>query len=133
MGKKSCDYSVCPQAKQDAINVHLVPYTEVDLARLKTFDQYFYGSKNSIEKASYHLILDSVIDQLLQDKKRRFIINECAIFFKWWEQQPLNRQSDVKVLINENRLEFVGGGWSVNDESIAHYQSIIDQHTFSIR
>ena len=26
----------------------------------------------------------------------------------------------------DGRLEFVGGGWSMNDEAITHYSSIID-------
>ena len=27
------------------------------------------------------------------------------------------------------RLEFISGGWSMNDEGITHYNSIIDQHS----
>ena len=27
------------------------------------------------------------------------------------------------------RLEFISGGWSVNDEAATHYSAIIDQHT----
>ncbi len=27
------------------------------------------------------------------------------------------------------RLEFISGGWSMNDEGVTHYNSIIDQHS----
>ncbi len=27
------------------------------------------------------------------------------------------------------RLEFISGGWSMNDEAATHYNSIIDQHS----
>lgn len=37
------------------------------------------------------------------------------------------------MLVNENRLEFIGGAWSMNDEAAAHYQSIVDQFTWGLR
>lgn len=42
-------------------------------------------------------------------------------------------QADVKMLVNEGRLEFIGGAWSMNDEAVTHYQSIIDQTTWGFR
>jgi hypothetical protein len=36
----------------------------------------------------------------------------------------------VHSISNETgRLEFVSGGWSMNDEGVTHYNSIIDQHS----
>ncbi len=29
----------------------------------------------------------------------------------------------------KGRLEFISGGWSMNDEASTHYNSIIDQHS----
>ena len=31
------------------------------------------------------------------------------------------------------RLEFIGGGWSMNDEAAAHYTAIIDNMSFGIQ
>jgi lysosomal alpha-mannosidase len=33
------------------------------------------------------------------------------------------------IKICSGRLEFISGGWSMNDEGVTHYNSIIDQHS----
>ncbi|XP_077999782.1 lysosomal alpha-mannosidase-like isoform X1 [Glandiceps talaboti] len=38
-------------------------------------------------------------------------------------------QETVKMLVNEGRLEFINGGWCMNDEASTHYNAIIDQMT----
>lgn len=35
--------------------------------------------------------------------------------------------------MNEGRLEFIGGAWSMNDEADTHYNSIIDQFAWGLR
>lgn len=42
-------------------------------------------------------------------------------------------QKDVKKLVEEGRLEFTGGAWSMNDEAAVHYQSVIDQFTVGLK
>ena len=32
----------------------------------------------------------------------------------------------MRRLVNEGRLEFVGGGWSMIDEAVTHYEDIIN-------
>lgn len=39
----------------------------------------------------------------------------------------------MKQLVEEGRLEFIGGAWSMNDEATVHYQSTIDQFTWGLR
>lgn len=115
------------------LNIHLVPHTHDDVGWLKTVDQYYYGSKTFIQKAGVQYIIDSVIESLLKDPTRRFIYVETAFFFKWWNEQTPELQDQVRDLVNQGRLEFIGGAWSMNDEASTHYQSIIDQFTWGLR
>ncbi|KAJ6645895.1 Lysosomal alpha-mannosidase, partial [Pseudolycoriella hygida] len=104
-----------------------------NLFRLKTVDQYYYGSKTRIQKAGVQYILDSVVQELLSDPEKRFIYVESAFFFKWWREQSEAMKTQVNQLVQEGRLEFIGGAWSMNDEATTHYQSIIDQFTWGLR
>ncbi|XP_039626448.1 lysosomal alpha-mannosidase [Polypterus senegalus] len=129
----SCGYESCPATKADALNVHLVPHTHDDVGWLKTVDQYFYGDRNDIQHAGVQYILDSVVQQLLSDPRKRFIYVEIAFFYRWWRQQTESMREDVKKLVNQGRLEFINGGWCMNDEASTHYNAIIDQMTLGLR
>lgn len=129
----TCGYESCPELKKDMLNVHLVPHTHDDVGWLKTVDQYYYGSHTRIQKAGVQYILDSVIQSLLRDPSRRFIYVESAFFFKWWKEQTPQLQDAVRNLVNQGRLEFIGGAWSMNDEATTHYQSIIDQFAWGLK
>ncbi len=39
-------------------------------------DQYYYGANNSIQEASVSLVLDTVVEQLVADPRRKFIYAE---------------------------------------------------------
>uniref|UniRef100_A0AAG5DR66 Alpha-mannosidase n=1 Tax=Anopheles atroparvus TaxID=41427 RepID=A0AAG5DR66_ANOAO len=131
--RQSCGYESCPKPKKNMLNVHLVPHTHDDVGWLKTVDQYYYGSKTTIQKAGVQYILDSVIQSLLSDPERKFIYVESAFFFKWFNEQTRELQQQVRTLVDEGRLEFIGGAWSMNDEAAAHYHSIVDQFTWGLR
>ncbi|KAG6521674.1 hypothetical protein ZIOFF_018799 [Zingiber officinale] len=62
------------------INVHLVPHSHDDVGWLKTVDQYFVGSNNSIHGACIINVLDSVVGSLLKDPNRKFIFAEQVCF-----------------------------------------------------
>ncbi|XP_037083658.1 lysosomal alpha-mannosidase-like [Pollicipes pollicipes] len=126
-------FQKCPTGKPDMLNVHLVPHTHDDVGWLKTVDQYFYGAKNDIQRAGVQYILDSVIDELVKDSSRRFIYVETAFFWRWYLQQDEQTIATVENLVNEGRLEFIGGGWSMNDEACVHYNAVIDQMSLGMR
>ncbi|KAG7306829.1 hypothetical protein JYU34_008275 [Plutella xylostella] len=131
--QRQCPYDSCNQVKEGVLNVHIVPHTHDDVGWLKTVDQYYYGSRNNIQKAGVQYILDSVVKELWEDPKRRFIYVETAFFWKWWNKQKDATQQKVKTLVKEGRLQFIGGAWSMNDEATTHYQSTIDQFTWGLR
>jgi lysosomal alpha-mannosidase len=51
----------------------------------------------------------------------------------WWHEQDAQLQDEVRMLVSEGRLEFIGGAWSMNDEAATHYQSIVDHFTFGLK
>ena len=116
----------------DKLQVHLVPHTHDDVGWLKTVDEYFYGSNNSIQHAGVQYILDSVIPQLIADPKKRFIYVEIAFFERWWNEQSDKMQAEVYKLVQGKRLEFINAGWCMNDEAATHYNAIIDQMTYGL-
>ncbi|XP_067877358.1 lysosomal alpha-mannosidase [Heterodontus francisci] len=128
-----CGYQACPAVNPGMLNVHLVPHTHDDVGWLKTVDQYYYGGKTVIQRAGVQYILDSVIPQLQADPAKRFIYVEIAFFYRWWNQQTNSMKKVVKQLVSEGRLEFVNGGWCMNDEATTHYSSIIDQMTLGFQ
>lgn len=127
------DFQSCTQPKESMLNVHLVAHTHDDVGWLKTVDQYYYGSKNNIQNAGVQYILDSVTEALLKDPARKFIYVETAFFWKWWVEQTPEYQELVGGLVANGQLEFISGGWSMNDEATTHYQSTIDQFTYGLR
>ena len=40
-------------------------------------------------------ILDTVIDELVKDKEKKFIYVEIAFFIRWWREQTQERQDQV--------------------------------------
>ncbi|OIW19935.1 hypothetical protein TanjilG_30849 [Lupinus angustifolius] len=111
------------------LNVHLVPHTHDDVGWLKTIDQYYVGSNNSIQGACVQNVLDSLVPALLADKNRKFIYVEQAFFQRWWREQSEVVQNTVKQLVNSGQLEFINGGMCMHDEATTHYIDMIDQTT----
>nr|XP_012569187.1 probable alpha-mannosidase At5g13980 [Cicer arietinum] len=115
------------------LNVHLVAHTHDDVGWLKTVDQYYVGSNNSIQGACVQNVLDSMVHALLADKNRKFIYVEMAFFQRWWRDQSEAVQDVVKKLVSSGQLEFINGGMCMHDEAVTHYIDMIDQTTLGHR
>ncbi|KAL3512072.1 hypothetical protein ACH5RR_024789 [Cinchona calisaya] len=126
-------YNTGANVVPDKLNVHLVPHTHDDVGWLKTVDQYYVGSNNSIQGACVQNVLDSLIPALLADKNRKFIYVEQAFFQRWWRDQSPDMQNVVRELVNVGQLEFINGGWCMHDEAATHYIDMIDQTTLGHR
>lgn len=108
-------------------------HTHDDVGWLKTVDQYYFGDKDGIQRAGVQYILDSIIQALIREPERKFAYVESAFFAKWWRRQTPALQRMVKQLVHEGRLEFVGGSWSMNDEAVTHYHSIIENFAWGLK
>lgn len=121
----SCGYQTCPTGKPDHLNVHIICHTHDDVGWLHTADTYYDMWVRDI--------ISSVVGNLLQDPNRKFSYVESAFFWMWWQEQTELVKMHVKQLVENGRLEFVSGGWSMNDEATTHYLAIIDQMTLGLR
>lgn len=126
-------YNTSQDVVQGKLNVHLVPHSHDDVGWLKTIDQYYVGSNNSIQVACVQNVLDSLIPALLADKNRKFIYVEQAFFQRWWRDQSELMQNTVKQLVNTGQLEFINGGMCMHDEAAPHYIDMVDQTTLGHR
>ncbi|CAG9841044.1 unnamed protein product [Diabrotica balteata] len=129
----SCATKACSNIEPDKINVHLIPHSHDDVGWLKTIEDYFYGERNDIHNTGVQYVLDSVLQALKQNDKRRYIQVETAFFWKWWQIQPENKRQLFKKFVDNGQIELVGGGWSMNDEACVNYQSTINQFTWGLR
>lgn len=111
----------CPVTKEGLLNVHIICHTHLDTGWVETFDQYYYGY--------VEMIINSVVKSLLENPRRRFIFVETSFFMRWWRDQNEFMRSKFKKLVANGQMEFISGGWSMNDEAVSHYSAVIDQMT----
>ncbi|KAK7250817.1 hypothetical protein RIF29_33527 [Crotalaria pallida] len=130
---KYIKYNTGADIAQGRLNVHLVPHSHDDVGWLKTVDQYYVGSNNSIQGACVENVLDSLVVALQKDPNRKFVFAEMAFFHRWWVEQSPERQEQVRRLVDAGQLEFINGGWCMHDEATTHYIDMIDQTTLGHR
>lgn len=123
----------CHQLDKNKINVHLIPHSHDDVGWLKTVGEYYYGRNDSIHNVGVQYIIDSVLQALKRDNKRRYIQVETAFFWEWWKDQNEEKRDVFRTFVNNGQIEMVGGGWSMNDEACTNYQSTINQFTWGLR
>ncbi|XP_023550350.1 probable alpha-mannosidase At5g13980 isoform X1 [Cucurbita pepo subsp. pepo] len=126
-------YNTSQSVVPGKLNVHLVAHTHDDVGWLKTVDQYYVGSNNSIQGACVQNVLDSMVTALLADSNRKFIYVEQAFFQRWWRDQSETVQDVVRKLVSSGQLEFINGGMCMHDEAATHYIDMIDQTTLGHR
>lgn len=131
----ACDpFSACHRGKPGFLNVHIVPHSHDDPGFLKTVDQYYLGSANDVDPmGGVQYIFDTVIDELQRSPQRRYVQSEVSFFHRWWRTQNDDVRSIVRHLIEENRLQIVGGGWAMPDEAVTHYSGVIDTVSIGLR
>jgi lysosomal alpha-mannosidase len=106
------------QAKKKLV-IHLIPHSHNDAGWLNSFEGYY---RSSTEKT-----LTNSIDSLLANKNYTFHWADIAFFNRWWNDQNDERKKDVKMLVKDNRLIFINGGWVINDEALPAYKETISQ------
>ena len=106
--------------------IHLVPHSHCDAGYRKTFNDYY--------KSQVHSILDTVLQALTEDKRRKFVWEEVSFLSKWWTNDASSDQkATMRQLLSEERLEFIGGGWVMHDEAVTNAFTINTQMTLGLK
>ncbi|XP_054158995.1 lysosomal alpha-mannosidase-like [Oppia nitens] len=120
-----CGYDSCPALDNNKLNIHFIPHSHDDVGWMTTPDGYYDGSTRAI--------ITNVVKALDANPERRFTQVEIYFFNRWWREQTQQVRDLTQKLVNEGRLVFTNGGWTVNDEGAAHYNNIIDQMTLGLK
>jgi hypothetical protein len=110
------------------LDVWMVPHAHCDVGWLVSVDGYFNERQwNGGENPnSVHAILSTVTPALDADPSLRFIWSETKWIEMWLPQQTPTMQAAFRRIVKAGQFEFVGAGWSQNDEVTTAYYDVID-------
>ncbi|KAH6922526.1 hypothetical protein HPB50_015268 [Hyalomma asiaticum] len=121
-----CGFQSCPTLSNDYLNVHVICHSHLDAGWLDTVGNLFTSNVQHI--------YTSVRDSLMKYPQRTFVSAENVFFSRWLAMQKNHQaRESVHELVRTGRLQFVGGGWTQNDEAVTHYTAIVDQMTMGLR
>ncbi|XP_077217727.1 golgi alpha-mannosidase II [Tasmannia lanceolata] len=103
----------------EKLKIFVVPHSHNDPGWKLTVDEYY-------DRQSRH-ILDTIVESLSKDDRRKFIWEEMSYLERWWRDASTSKRNDLTKLVRNGQLEIVGGGWVMNDEANSHYFAIIEQ------
>ncbi|XP_020197440.1 alpha-mannosidase 2 [Aegilops tauschii subsp. strangulata] len=103
----------------EKLKVFVAPHSHNDPGWIHTVEEYY-------DRQSRH-ILDTIIESLSKDPRRKFIWEEMSYLERWWRDAPRKEQEEFAKLVHNGQLEIVSGGWVMNDEANSHYFAIIEQ------
>ena len=70
---------------------------------------------------------------MYKNKNITFVWADTNYLYQWFESQDNQTQQKVFEIIKRGQLEFVGGGWVQNDESLSDLKSIINQMNLGLQ
>ncbi|KAJ8775008.1 hypothetical protein K2173_020012 [Erythroxylum novogranatense] len=106
---------------REKLKVIVVPHSHNDPGWKMTVDEYYVKQTRPI--------LDTLVETLSKDSRRKFIWEEMSYLERWWRDSTDEKRESFTNLVNNGQLEIVGGGWVMNDEANSHYFAIIEQIT----
>ncbi|KAF5199022.1 Alpha-mannosidase, partial [Thalictrum thalictroides] len=92
----------------EKLKIFVVPHSHNDPGWKLTVDEYY-------ERQSRR-ILDTIVETLSKDVRRKFIWEEMSYLERWWRDSSESNRESFTNLVQNGQLEIVGGGWVMNDE-----------------
>ncbi|KAJ6234589.1 alpha-mannosidase [Anaeramoeba flamelloides] len=110
-------------AKDSKYVVRLVPHTHLDPGWQKTAEEYYLKKVKPI--------LNSVTKALMEDESLRFNWVETFFLQRWFRDEETSEQmkDNFRSLVENERMDLVGGGIVMSDNANVMYQDEIDQLT----
>ncbi|XP_075425842.1 epididymis-specific alpha-mannosidase isoform X2 [Ascaphus truei] len=113
--------SVTPH-KADPIQVFVIPHSHMDVGWVYTVQESMHAYAANV--------YNTVVDELMKGKQRKFIVVEQEFFRLWWDTVAGDLQKQqVHELVHEGRLEFIIGGQVMHDEAVTAIDDQILQLT----
>jgi len=110
---------VLQEEKRAGVTAWIVPHSHDDVGWLKTIDEYY--------EQEVRQIYNTVIEELDKRADRKFIIVEMAFFTMWWAEATEQQKALVFKYVELKKVEFVLGGWCMNDDADPTYSASINQ------
>mmetsp|Transcript_524 Transcript_524/g.565 ORF Transcript_524/g.565 Transcript_524/m.565 type:complete len:306 (+) Transcript_524:251-1168(+) len=68
------------------------------------------------------------MNEMFDIPQRTFTEVEVKFFKMWWDRQDEPMKNMVRSFVEDGRLEFVNGGWSMHDEACPTFDDMINNH-----
>jgi lysosomal alpha-mannosidase len=115
--------------KPDVINLHMVPHSHTDAGWIEPIDWYyenwvkhiFDNILEEMEESYGQEVFGDVVDDIT------FVWADTNYLHQWYESQNSEVQERFQKVVQRGQIEFVGGGWVQNDESLSDLKSIVNQ------
>ncbi len=105
--------------------VHLIPHSHCDAGYRESFQEYY--------DQQVHNIIDSMLVALSRSSNRKFVWEETSFLAKWWQNATDDQKHLMRKLIDEERLEMIGGGWVMHDEAVNNAATILNQMALGLK
>jgi hypothetical protein len=119
----------------DHLHIFLIPFSHNDVGFDLTPEQYYNSTRHyhTTPPGAVQKTMESVIDAMLEDKRRKFAISQMFYFKMYWDAQGKDRKGKIKELIRQGQLEILGTGVTENDEATTYYEDVLENKFNAIK
>lgn len=104
-----------PNPPRFTVDVVVIPHSHDDAGWQRSFEGYYEAEVNPI--------YNNVMSWLSSNNDAKFILVESSFMQRWWVDQNESMRQQFKSFVDSNRLELVGGGYTMHDEESTNVYS----------